>query len=175
MRRKILYSVLLLGLFLLPISGLTMASPFIFNSTEGTLEVNWANPVGLKFVHLEEGDRLDLTYSSTINVSIYFLRRERANEFRSPSFYKDQLPEPMISGRSGSIKIEVEDEGDYEILFLPEEASNTFKVEYSLKRSLQREILVYSLSAIGMLLTSAILIVLVIVLLKRANNEVMNK
>jgi hypothetical protein len=122
-----------------------------------------------------KGDKIEISYRSEINVSMYMLTREEANEFRSPSFYKEPLPESLINGKNATVELEIEENGDYELLFLPDEPSRTFDVDYDLKRDLKVEKAIYFLSGTGLLLTSLILIVVGAVLIKRIDKEVMQK
>lgn len=175
MKKGPIYALFIIGIILLPITFLTFSYPYIFNSSHGAIEVNWANPTGLKLNDVTKGDKIEISYGSEINVSMYMLTREEANEFRSPSFYKEPLPEPLISGKNATVELEIEENGDYELLFLPDEPSRTFDVDYDLKRDLKGEKAIYFLSGIGLLLTSLILIVLGSVLIKRVDKEVMQK
>lgn len=175
MRRSLIYTLFVIGLILLPLSVFTFLIPYLFNSSEGTIEVNWANPMGLKMNNLEEGDGMKVSYQAEINVSLYLLTREEANEFRAPHFYKDPLPDPISEGSNGTVEIDIQDRGDYELLFLPKEPFNTFNVDYDLERDLNRERTVFIFSGICLILTSMVLVILGSVLLKRSNNAIMHK
>ena len=174
--KTVIYTIIIVvGIILLPISFYTGIIPLLNNSSEGVLDVNWANPVGIKVNSLSQGDKLNITYRSDLNVSLYLITREEANGFRSPDLYKDPLPQPVVSGKNGSADLSVTRDGDFEILFLPNEASTTFKVNYTIDRDIKSERQVYTFSAIALFLTSIIMIVLGIVLIKRVKKPVMHK
>jgi hypothetical protein len=175
MNKRVYTSILVFGLLFIILSVIVLIIPFTFNRSEGSIDVNWANPVGIKIDGLRKGDSLDLTYNAELNVSMYLLTRKEAEEYRSPLFYKEPLPDPIFKGRNGSLEIEIEKGGDYEILFLPEEPSTTFKLNYTIDRDIQREKQVYFLSAGGLFLTSMVLIILGIVLSKNSKMEDMHK
>jgi hypothetical protein len=174
--KTVIYSIIIIvGVILLPISFITGIIPLLNNTSEGVLDVNWANPVGIKVNRLSEGDKLNITYQSNLNVSLYLITREEANEFRSPEYYKDPLPQPVVSGKNGSADLSIIRDGDFEILFLPNEASTTFKVNYAIDRDIKSERQVFTFSGIVLFLTSIILIVLGTVLIKRMKKPVMHK
>ena len=175
MRRKLIFVLFITGVILIPLAGLSFSMPYLFNSSKGTIEVDWGNPTGLKFNGLSKGDNLKISYTSEIEVNLYLLTEDQANEFRAPIFYKEPLPDPLIKGTNGSIEIDIAEDGDYELLFLPDEVFDTFKVDYELERYLKKEISIYILSGIGLILTSLVLVILGSVLLKRSNIEVMHK
>jgi hypothetical protein len=175
MKRSMIYVIFIIALMLLPPSGLSFLSPFIFNNSKGTIEVNWGNPTGLKLNSVLKGDKIKLLYNSDMEINVYLLTKDQASEFRAPSIYKDPLPEPLISGNNGTLEIEFTEAGDYELLFLPDRVFNTFEVEYEIERFIKKEISIYILSGICLLLTALMLVVLGTVLIKRQNNEVMHK
>ena len=143
MRKRKIYFLFAIGLILIPIAGLTFSLPYIFNTSKGTIEVNWGNPTGLKLNGVSKGDKIDLTYSAEIEVNVFLLTKDEANEFRSPSMYKDPLPQPLMSGVNGTLKIEIAENGDYELLFLPDGIFNTFEVDYEVERYIKKEISIY--------------------------------
>ncbi|MGA1819519.1 MAG: hypothetical protein ACMUHU_00770 [Thermoplasmatota archaeon] len=145
--------------------------PVLLSDLEGSIEVNWANPVGIQMKGLQKGDSFEVEYSSDINVSLYLLTDDQANEYRSPALYKDPLPDPLVTDREGSVTVHIEEDGDYEILFLPEEPARTFTVDYKVDRSLVMERSAFLISSIGLFLTSIIFLVLGVVLLKRTSND----
>jgi len=157
------------GVFLLA-GVLALLVPFFLNDIEGTIEVNWANPVGIQMKNLQKGDRFDIQYSSEANVSLYLLTDDQANEYRSPAMDKQPLPDPLFTGREGKVDVRIEKDGDYEVLFLPDEPARVFKVDYKVDRSLVRERSIFIISSIGLFLTSMILFILGYVLLKRTTN-----
>ncbi|MGA1866384.1 MAG: hypothetical protein ACMUFK_02820 [Thermoplasmatota archaeon] len=169
---KICYVI---GIVMVPVSILISVYPILFNEIDGTIDVNWAAPVGIKMDRLSKGDRFDIDYSSEINVSLYLLTSRQANQYRSPFFYKEPLPEPISVGDQGSIEVVINESGDYELLFLPNEPSMTFTVEYELQRSIFRERIMFILSGAGLLLTSLIFIVLGFVLGRRDEKHVICK
>ena len=175
MRNRVSIVLLISGILLLILSVGTILLPFIASDVSGTIEVNWANPVGIKMDDLREGDSFDLTYRSDINVSLYFISREQANEYRSPSLNKKPLPQPIISGDEGEVDISVETDGDYELLFLAEEPARTFEVDYEMDRSLPRERAIFIMAGTGLLMTSLVFIVLGIVLSKKGKKQVICK
>lgn len=175
MSRRVYISLMIFGLLLILLSVIVLIIPFTFSTSEGSIEVNWANPVGIKINGLSKEDSLDISYNADLNVSLYLLTRREAEEYRSPLFYKDPLPDPIQTGRNGSVDIKIEKNGDYELLFLPEEPSTSFKVNYTIDRDIQREKQVYYLSSGGLFLTSMVVIVLGVVLSKRGKMEDMHK
>lgn len=149
---------------------LTLLVPFLLSDLEGTLEVNWANPVGIQMKNLQKGDRFDIEYSSETNVSLYLLTDDQANQYRSPAMDKDPLPDPLMTGKEGEVEVTIEKNGDYEVLFLPEEPARTFTVDYNVDMSLTRERSIFIISSMGLFITSLILFVLAFVLWKRMKN-----
>ena len=164
MNKPLIISLLVIGILLIPVSLFVITKPYRLEPSKGEIEINWANPVGVKLNDLKKNDELTMTYISDINTSVYFITRDQAHHHRSPSIYKDPLPDPVMTGKNGSIDVTVLRDDDYEFLFLPEEPSRIFNVEYSLDRDLMREKQVYIFSGISIILTSLILIVLAIVL-----------
>lgn len=165
----------MVGIVMVPLSIFTSIYPVLFDEIDGKIDVNWAAPAGIKLDGLRKGDRFEIGYSSDINVSLYLLTSRQANDYRSPLFYKEPLPEPIAMGKRGSAEVEINDSGDYELLFLAREPSTTFTVEYGLQRSIFRERTMFILSGTGLLMTSLIFITLGFVLGRRDEKHVICK
>ncbi len=134
-----------------------IAFPFIFNRTDGTLKIDILEPVGIQIDDLWKNDDIIIDFRSEIPMEVYFLTRDEANEYRSPTFYKSPLPDPIFVGSSGRIIIEIPKKDDYEILFIPgmnlsetSEINDTnpgnadlsrVKVDYEMERHVMREII----------------------------------
>jgi hypothetical protein len=79
---------------------------------------------------------------------------------------KEPLPPPLSSGTEDSVTIEVENDSDYEIMFIPDntyypgyqiennEGSYLVHVEYDLERSVRREMVGFLIYGISLLILS---------------------
>ncbi|MGA1848943.1 MAG: hypothetical protein ACMUHB_06350 [Thermoplasmatota archaeon] len=163
MRRSSILGLFVLSMVLMASGAFAIAYPHIFSTSKGELSVYQVSPVGIQIDRLAEGDSLHLWYSSDNPVGVYLMKRALADEFRSPKMDKEPLPPPISEGTEGSVSIEIQEGGDYEILFIPEnpyspeyqvageDGSYVVHVEYELERSVKREIvgfLVYGISLI---------------------------
>jgi len=154
------------SVILLVCSIFAIVYPFIFNTTQGEIEVHQSPPVGIQINNLADGDRLELEYNADRPVEVYFIRRSLADEYRSPRMDKEPLPEPVYTGSEGKLTLHVQYKGDHEIFFLPDIersvsedpegniVSMVIIIEYSLERSVRREIIGFTIYGASLMILS---------------------
>lgn len=100
---------------------------------EGQTEVNVTYPRGISLRNMKEGRSIDLRYSSEYELGVYLLTEAQADDLRRPSFFQDpDLPPSIHNGREGSINIEIERSGTYELMFYNESFTRNVMVDYAL-------------------------------------------
>lgn len=158
-------AILSVSLFLLSI--LAFSFPYIKAKEEGTINIHWSNPKGLRLNGLEKGDKIHLEYKADSNLSVYLLTEDEADDYRRPLFYRTDLPSPEFTGKEGEFTIDIDKDADYEIMFLNGSFTTDHEVKYTLITSTQREKRISCISGSSLLLLSLCVIILIIVLKKR--------
>lgn len=120
-------------------SILSFIFPYVKQPQKGDLKVNWSAPRGLLLNDMRDGDSIDLEFSSDEELDIYLITRQQGNEFRSPSFYKDPLPDPIYTGAEGELHIEIDSDADYELLLWNQSLTSSIDIEYSILKDSQKE------------------------------------
>jgi hypothetical protein len=164
-------AVYLSCLFLLILSIFAFLFPVYKPPLEGELTVKWSRPSGIQFNDLREGDRLEIWFRSDADVGIYLITHEQADEFRSPSYYKDPLPEPLITDIEGDVEITIEKDGDFEILFWNESFTRDHRIEYRIDSRLSRDLTISLVSGSSLLLLAAVPIVIWVLIKKREGSK----
>lgn len=123
---------LITGTAIVVISMCSFIFSFYNIQNKGTLDINWSTPKGIRYQRLLEGDRIEISFSSDENLSVYLLSFEEAEEYRSARMYKDPLPQPIFAGKRGEITIIIKKEGDYELLFWNESFSSDHRLDYEI-------------------------------------------
>lgn len=130
---------------------------------EGQMEVNVTYPKGISLRNMKEGRSLDLRYSSEFELSVYLLTEDQANDLRQPSYFKDpDLPPSLHTGREGSIKIEIERPGTYELMLYNESFTRNVIVDYGLDMGSRIEDVYYRTSLLAVGFITLILVAIVV-------------
>lgn len=136
------------------------------------LHFDETNVGGMSINRLQKGDRIDISYTSTSDIGVYFMTEEQSDEFRSINIDKDPPPDPVYTGTDGDIVIKVEESGNYEIILWNSTLPGTGgEVEYSGKVHRQRDTTISIVTSISFLLISIILVVLLIIQRLRHGRE----
>jgi hypothetical protein len=138
---------------------------------KGQMNLEWSMPKGLRFSNLKDGDRMDIEYNADTELSVYILKQDQADEFRSPSFYKDPLPEPVYTGKNGDITVDIEDDGDYEVLFFNESFSSDHEVKYTVRTHFRKDTRIAMISGSSILFIT-LLLTIVIVIKRKYNMKI---
>lgn len=166
--RKI--AVFLSCLFLLILSLFAFLFPVYKPPLEGELTIKWSRPSGIQLNDLRENDRLDIWFRSDADVSVYLITREQADELRSPSYYKDPLPAPLITDIEGEVEVKIEEDGDFEILFWNGSFRRDHRVEYSVDTRLGKDLTISIVSGTSLLLLAAVPPVVWVLIRRRERN-----
>lgn len=166
-RRTIIY--ILVTTALLSFSIFAFIFPTVKPPLEGEFTIKWSRPSGLRFDDLKRDDTLKIHFECDLSVGIYLLPKATAEEFRSPSFYKEPLPPPNFVEKEGDILITVTEDGDYELLFWNESFTSDHTIKYSIRTHLHKDFTISIISGTSLLFLSCV--PPVIWFLKRNNIE----
>ncbi|MCK5774016.1 MAG: hypothetical protein KAH57_09550 [Thermoplasmata archaeon] len=132
------------------------------NQEEGELNIDWNAPKGVKFNNMQNGDEIQVEYIADSPLSLYFLTQKQADEYRSSTFYKEELPAPLVEGEAVKYEITVDKDGDYELLFWNSSFSRDHSVEYNLEvRSTRERFLTITASIVLLFISIMILIIFI--------------
>lgn len=160
---------ILVTTILLSFSLFVFIFPTIKPPLEGEITIKWSRPSGVRFDDLKMDDTLEVQFECDLPVGIYLLPKATAEDLRSPSYYKEPLPPPYMTEKEGKIKIEVREDGDYELLFWNESFTRDHTIKYSIKTHLQKEVTISIISGTSLLFLSCV--PPMIWFLKRNNKE----
>ena len=147
---------------LLSLSGFSFIIWLSPDHEEGTLNVDWNAPKGIKFNNMQNGDKIIMEYRTDSSLSLYFLTQKQAQEYRSSRFYKEDLPTPLIEGKNGKVEITVDKAGDYELLLWNESFTSDHSVEYEFTvRSTRGRFLSITASIVLLFISIMILMILI--------------
>lgn len=162
MKHQIREPLLWVIIILLFFSGLSFTMWLTPTHEEGTLNIDWNAPKGIKFSDMRNGDEIFIEYRADSSLSLYFVTQEQAAEYRSSSFYKKELPTPLTDGNNGKYNIVIDKDGDYELLFWNESFTRDHNVEYEFTISSKREGFLTITASIVLLFISIMILIILI-------------
>lgn len=144
-------------LLLLPI---TILFPEFSGNFDRTLDVpaDETGYRGLRFNDMRSGDNVDISYRSNADLRMYLMTREEADEFRRITFEEKILGEPITSGYMGEENIEIDENGDYEMIFWNETFPLGTQVECEGQIHRQKDVNISRISTISLCLISLLII-----------------
>ena len=144
-------------LLLLPI---TILFPEFSGNFDRTLDVpaDETGYRGLRLNDMRSGDKVDISYRSNADLRMYLLTREEADHFRSITFEEKILGKPITSGYRGEENIEIDEEGDYEMVFWNDTFPLGTQVECKGQIHRQRDVNISRISTISLCLISLLII-----------------
>jgi hypothetical protein len=164
MKVKYVFTMIFISILLLGGSILSFTYPVLKWDIEGTLDVAWSNPKGVRFNDLSKGDTMTVTFDCTSDeIGVYLLSQEQADEFRSPAFYKDPLPPPEILLKEGSVELEIPKDGDWEVLFWNESFTTDKEIEYSIDTDFRKDRTISLVSGTSLLILALIPVTLILI------------
>ena len=155
-KRRIGAVVIVATIIILLMALLAFTFPYIKRPIDGSLEVSWARPKGIRFNGMSQGDVIHLRYTCDNDIGIYLLDQDHAEEYRSPLYEKRPLPDPVYTGHEGDISIVVDSGGDKELLFWNESNRAAHRVQYSISTKMKLERNISVISGTSLLIISAI-------------------
>ncbi len=164
MHRNTMVILIILTILLIIGSIFSFFSPIINNDMDGTLDVHWSNPKGIRFNDLSSGDEIYVDFRShDSEISIYLLTQDQADDLRSPAFYKDDLTDPVYTGKEGKITIIIRNNGDYEILFWNTSFRKDHSIDYSIRTDTKKDRNISIISGTSLMLIAIIPVTIIII------------